>query len=264
MRIYDSEQIPSYFIQDTITLVEDRYFLTLGSKFDHNSVTDFEMQPTARIMWTPNTKTSIWGSISRAARTPSLVDRIRTVPKSEDLMAYEAGIRRAPTENFYWDLAIFVNRYSDLLGTPSVGYQNVGLENSYGCELSATYSVTQRWRLTGSYCPIIENFTWPAGYTPEIANGSTPRNQFFIQSGWDIGKNITFDLMLRYVDSLPIGVPAYFAGDMRFAWRPRKNLEISVVGQNLFAERHYEFVTSSTSNPTMIGPSVYSMVAWRY
>ena len=28
----DSEQIPSYFVQDTITLVEDRWFLTLGSK----------------------------------------------------------------------------------------------------------------------------------------------------------------------------------------------------------------------------------------
>jgi iron complex outermembrane receptor protein len=264
MRVADSEQIPSYFIQDTITLVEDRYFLTLGSKFDHNSVTDFEMQPTARIMWTPNKKTSVWAAISRAARTPSLVDRMWSSPKSEDLMAYEAGIRRAPTEKFYWDLAIFTNRYSGMLASPSFGYQNVELENSYGCEISSTYELTKQWRLRGSYSAIIENFTIPAGYTPEIPIGATPRNMYYLQSGWDIGRDVTFDLMFRYVDSLPIGVPAYFASDARCAWRPRKNLELSVVGQNLFAGKHYEFVTSSQSNPTMIGPSVYGMAAWRY
>jgi iron complex outermembrane receptor protein len=261
----DGEQIPSYFLQDTITLVEERYFLTLGSKFDHNSVTTFEMQPTARLMWTPDKKTSIWTSISRAARTPSLVERPRSNPTSEDLMAYEAGFRRAPTENFYWDLAVFFNQYSDLLGYPSTNiYGNYGVASVYGMELSSTYTVTQSWRLTGSYCPLYESFEWPTGITPGWPNGTSPRNQFYLQSGWDIGRDITLDMMFRYMDSLPVGVPAYFAGDIRCAWRPRKNIELSAVGQNLFCGQHYEFISMSSATPTQIGPSAYGMISWRY
>ncbi|MEK6238774.1 MAG: TonB-dependent receptor plug domain-containing protein [Planctomycetales bacterium] len=54
----------SYFIQDRMTLVEDRWYFTLGSKFGHNEYTDFEMQPTARLLWTPNDRTTVWGAAS--------------------------------------------------------------------------------------------------------------------------------------------------------------------------------------------------------
>jgi hypothetical protein len=36
----------SGFLQDQITLLRDRLFLTLGSKFEHNSFSGFEFQPT--------------------------------------------------------------------------------------------------------------------------------------------------------------------------------------------------------------------------
>jgi iron complex outermembrane receptor protein len=265
MAIIDSEQIPNYLIQDTITLVEDRFFLTLGSKFDHNSVTTFEFQPTVRAMWTPNKETSIWAAISHAARTPALQERMFFTPNAEDLMAYEMGIRRQPNEKFFWDLAVFDNRYSGLLGwnSPFV-YQNVGNANTYGFECSSTYTMNSRWHLTGSYSFLIENYQWAPGYSPENPDGSAPRNQFYLQSGWDLGKDVTFDVMFRYVDSLVIGVPSYFANDVRVAWRPARHLELSLVGQNLLAGKHYEFISSSIATPTEIGPAVYGMVTWRY
>jgi len=46
-------QLFSAFVQDQITLVEDTLSLTLGSKFEHNDHTGFEVQPTARFLWTP-------------------------------------------------------------------------------------------------------------------------------------------------------------------------------------------------------------------
>ena len=61
----------SYFAQDEITLQEDRWYLTLGSKFIHSDFTPFEFQPTARLLWTPTERQSLWASVSRAVRIPT-------------------------------------------------------------------------------------------------------------------------------------------------------------------------------------------------
>jgi len=98
----DTEKIPSYFFQDTITLVEDRLFATFGSKFDNNNITNFEYQPTAKLAYTPDEKTSIWGAISRAVRTPSLKERGQSPDlQSEDLLSYEVGYRRQTNDKYF-------------------------------------------------------------------------------------------------------------------------------------------------------------------
>jgi iron complex outermembrane recepter protein len=264
----DSEQIPSYFLQDTITLADDRLFATFGSKFDHNSVTNFEYQPTAKLAWTPDDRTSLWTAITRAVRTPSLLERQWPGSlQSEDVLSYEMGYRRQANKKLFWELAAFFDRYHNLLATtrvPILPYENVGKGDTYGFEYNATYEVNPCWHLTGSYTFFIEHLEYPSGYASNIAPGNAPRNQFYIQSGWDLGHDITLDMMSRYVDSLLIGVENYFAEDIRLAWRPRKNLEFSVVGQDLFAGRHYEFAPSQSAYPTEVKPGVYGMVSWRY
>lgn len=64
----------SAFVQDEITIARDLVTLTLGSKFEHNDYTGFEIQPNARLLWTPTEKTSVWTSVARAVRTPSRAD----------------------------------------------------------------------------------------------------------------------------------------------------------------------------------------------
>ncbi|MBN2025031.1 MAG: TonB-dependent receptor [Pirellulales bacterium] len=263
--VHDGEQIPSYFVQDTITLVEDRWFATFGSKFDHNSVTDFEYQPTARLTYTPSERTSFWGAISRAVRTPSLMERVFILPKSENALSYELGVRQQPTDRFFWEFTTFFSRYDSLLGTPSFFYYyNVGKADTYGFECNATYQATKHWHLSGSYTFFVQDVDYAAGYFPTYFAGGTPRNMWSAQSGWDLGANVTFDAILRYVDALAIGVPSYLAGDVRLAWQPRKNLELAVVGQNLLAGAHYEFADDYVSIPTEVEPGVYGMVSWRY
>ena len=56
------------FVQDEIVLVPDQLSLNVGSKFEHNDYTGFELQPTGRILWTPGLSTTIWGAVSRAVR----------------------------------------------------------------------------------------------------------------------------------------------------------------------------------------------------
>jgi iron complex outermembrane receptor protein len=80
--------------------------------------------------------------------------------------------------------------------------------------------------------------------------------------------------MARYVDALgyrdrytgALVAPGYIEMDLCLAWRPRKNLELAVVGQNLLDSHHYEFIPmENTFAPLTETPrSVYGAVTWRY
>lgn len=263
----DSEQIPSYFIQDTITLVDDRFFLTLGSKFDHNSITHFEYQPMAKVNWTPDKRTSIWGGVSRAVRTPALLDRIFGVNRiqSEDAISYEMGVRRQPNDKFFWELATFYTRYNNMIGGLGImSRDNVGRGENYGFEWNMTYEVNENWQLTSWYAFLVEDIYFPTGYNPAFTMGGAPRNEFYFQSGWDLGRDVSLDVMFRYVDSLAAGVEEYLVADVRLAWRPTERFEMSLVGQNLLNGDYYEFVTSAVVQPTKTQPGVYGMASWRY
>src|ERR1700730_2447096 len=108
----------SAFMQDEISLVDNRLKLTLGSKFEHNTFTRFEIEPNARLLWTLSPNQSVRTSCSRAGPDPALTEeglRLNSavIPpgapgnrspfpavlavlgnpqfNSEDLLAYELG-----------------------------------------------------------------------------------------------------------------------------------------------------------------------------
>src|SRR5882762_6305600 len=139
----------STFLQDEISLVDNRLQITLGSKFERNEFTGLEVQPNARLLWNLTPNQSIWTAVSRAVRTPALTEeglRLNSavIPpgtpsnptplpavlavfgshqfNSEDLLAYELGYRVQATSNLSIDLATFYNNYSNLRtaepGTP--------------------------------------------------------------------------------------------------------------------------------------------------
>src|ERR1700720_1921873 len=56
----------SAFVQDEISLVDNRLRLTFGSKFEHNDFPGFEVQPNARLLWTLTPNQSVWTAVSRA------------------------------------------------------------------------------------------------------------------------------------------------------------------------------------------------------
>jgi iron complex outermembrane receptor protein len=288
----------SAFVQDEISIVPDRLHLTIGSKFEHNDFTGFEIQPSARALWTPGHSQTIWGSISRAVRTPSEAEsdvRLNPAPpvpippgfltihgnpnmESEKLIAYELGYRVQPINQLKVDLTGFYNDYDDLRTlepllpgpvSPSI-VKNKLFGETYGVELSATAQVTRQWRLQGSYSYFDAQLHREPGSrdttTEAIDEGSSPHNQFFIRSLLDVGWNIQFDSTLRYVDVLPLPkVPSYITLDLRLAWSPRKDLEFAVVGRNLLDDRHPEFApTFIGTQRTEVERSVYGMVVWHY
>jgi iron complex outermembrane receptor protein len=122
------------FLQDKITLLPGKLHLILGSRAEYNDTTNWENQPTARLLITPSEQHALWGAVSRALRTPSraettissTIDIVPPPPEirllgnskipSEKLIAYEAGYRYQPLSTLSFDLALFYNDYSSLIG----------------------------------------------------------------------------------------------------------------------------------------------------
>ncbi|NLF06410.1 MAG: TonB-dependent receptor [Pirellulaceae bacterium] len=293
--------VASQFVQDEITLSPDLLQLILGCKLEQNSYTHFEYQPTIRAMYTPDRKHTLWGAVSRAVHTPSRIDDDMFVTsafvweempyfsrmignpdvKSEVLMAYELGFREQTTEKFSWDIAAFYNVYDELRSMQFIGFPppdfiptsqvaNGASANTYGVELAANYAVSERWRLYAQYTYLHMDLHDDVSF---YGDGRSPCNQIFFRSSWDMCENVDFDLMARYVDTLEYinyfesgqFCPNYIEMDLRLAWRPRKHLEVAVVGQNLLHGAHYEFIpTEDVFSPlNQIPRSVYGSVTWK-
>jgi iron complex outermembrane receptor protein len=286
--------LPSYrllhlysgFVQDEITLVPNRWRLALGSKFEHNDYTGFEIQPSARLAWTPLPEHTVWAGVSRAVRTPSRIDRdffLFAAPglpivagddfQSETVVAYELGWRVQARSNLALSLSTFYNQYDDLRsaepGPPPSGipitFENGVQGHSYGAELAASYQVSSHWRLRGGYTFLKENLSLKPGSAD--LNGGTaesddPDHQFLVQSIADLPGAIELDAVFRYVGSLPGPVvPDYATLDLRVGWRLTPHLELSVVGQNLLQSEHPELAPSSPS-PRKVQRGVYAKVTW--
>jgi len=136
-RHYD---LMSAFLQDEVAFAGNRLRLTLGSKFEHNDYTGFEVQPNIRLSWMPREHHIVWGAVARAVRTPSrgehdmrythtvlppgavLPDTPPTLLtlmgnrayRSEELLSFELGYRVRPMDRLVLDLATFYGVYDKL------------------------------------------------------------------------------------------------------------------------------------------------------
>ncbi|MCI4348029.1 MAG: TonB-dependent receptor [Thermoplasmata archaeon] len=277
-----TRQLATAFVQDEVTLVENRLHLALGSKFEHNDYTGFEYEPSGRLAWTPSREQTVWGAISRAVRAPSRIDREFFAPgqppyllaggpnfQSETVYAFEAGYRVQPTPTLTASAATFYNVYKDLRSLesgPPLTFAN-GLEGkSYGVELEASYQPAARWRLNTGYTFFHLSLRRRPGSTDttsERQEGDSPRHAAFLESRLDLSRDIELDATIRYVDALPNqSVPRYVAFDARLGWRPSKNLEISIVGSNLSDPRHPEFGTPTARREIRRG--VYGKAVCRF
>jgi iron complex outermembrane recepter protein len=308
----ETDSIYSWFAQDQISIVPSRVSLILGSKFEHNNYSGFEVQPNARLLWTPSDHESFWAAITRAVRTPSRLDQdlqltdllIANPPiyfrvvgspafKSEQLLGTEAGYRRLLASKLYVDLTYFYNRYSDLYGYGMTGLfvetspapahavvqvplANANAGDTTGFEIAPDWKPVSWWELRGSYSYLhlyVHNQAGAGSFNYLVTasdNGSSPHHQAEVQSLFNLPKRLEFDATYRYVSALPAQtsipagpfVHAYSTADARLGWHWLPNVDLSVVGQNLFQPYHFEF---GGDNGPLIGirRTVYAQITWR-
>jgi iron complex outermembrane recepter protein len=288
----------SAFVQDEITIVPERFGVTLGSKFEHNDFTGFEVQPSIRTWWTPDGAQTLWASVSRAVRTPSRAEsdiRINPPPpvplppgtltivgnpamRSEEVVAYEIGYRATPAAQLSLDVAAFYNDYEHLRSleplvagpvSPTVAANNLHGE-TYGFEVAATAQPHERWRVQGSYSHLRIHLHRTRGGRDlpgeRATEGSSPRHQLVLRSMLDLPWNVRFDTTLRYVDELPAqAIPSYTALDLRLAWSPRENVEVALVGRDLLDNQHPEFLpTFINTEVTQVERSFFATIRWKF
>lgn len=277
-----NDQTVSLFAQTDLHLIDEVLTLTLGAKYDHNDYTGNEVQPSARLLWKVNAKNSLWWSVSRAVREPSIGEFETTPPgdlvgnsslNSEELMAYEMGYRVEPCKELSIDIACFYNRYNNLIsaylpsGSSTPVFEQFQNAQTYGVEPSFKAQLQPWWQLSGSYSLLnvhTDNSDVPGNFilAGNPLESIDPQNQFSFRSSFDLSRNIDLDVGGRYVDNIR-GANSYYAMDVRIGWRPSPNWEISLVGQNLLAGSHLEN-PNQFGNATYVSPEVYGKVTFKF
>lgn len=239
----ETDSIYSWFIQDQIGIVPGKLSLILGSKFEHNNRSGFEVQPNGRLMWTPASRQTVWAAVTRAVRTPSRLDQdlqltdflaasppifLRVVGsksfKSEHLVGTEVGYRTLLIRKLYLDLSLFRNDYDDLYGYgPGSEYveasppparfilqeplANALKGDTSGGEIAPDWKPADWFQVKGSYSYLHLYVHDKPGFTDDqntvSDNGSSPHHQVIIQALFNIPKGFEFDSTYRFVSNLP-------------------------------------------------------------
>jgi iron complex outermembrane receptor protein len=279
-------QLFSAFLQDEISLIEEHLSATLGSKFEHNDFSGFEIQPSVRLAYNPATNQTIWAGVSRAVRTPTRIEVDWEVPplisnqsrdlyKSESVIAYEAGYRIQLFRKLSYDITLFYNQYDRLRSLENIPggpyFRNEFEGDGYGFSISQTYQPLEWWRLRLNYAYLETRLKESDNHLPlpfpgfgVETEGNDPRNLFTAHSSFNLPYNIEFDQVLRFVDELPNPiVPAYLELDLRLAWHPQQNLELALIGRNLLDKQHPELGPDSPQREE-VERSVFGKVTWRF
>jgi len=254
--------LASVFAQDEITLAPDALFLTLGARLEHNTYTGVELQPTARVRWTPKPRTTVWGAVSRAVRTPSRLDRDARFETgagapllvgsadfaSETLVATELGYRVQPSPHLSFDLAAFHNSYDHLrsqeAGVP-MAFGNGLRGTSNGLELEMRVRPYDWLRFDADWTLFTKSLERRPGSTDltgGAAEGNDPRHSFGLHTTMNLPGRVEVDALLRAIDRLPSPpVPGYAELDLRVGWRLTDDWELALVGHNLLHDSHPEY-----------------------
>jgi len=133
-----TQRLYTAFLQDEISLIDEKLFLLVGTKVSKNSFSNnnLEWEPNVRLSWKVADNHMLWSSVSRAVRIPSRAEQngeihAVTVPNppgvpfvvtirgdsdldTEEVSALELGYRGQLADGVNADLSLFFNRYKSL------------------------------------------------------------------------------------------------------------------------------------------------------
>ena len=202
----------------------------------------------------------------------------------EYLDALDLGWRASWSSRLSTELAAYHYRYDDLRHahrgapahlSPGVLTQTLTLDSTErarvsGIELSAQWRPTDAWDLAASLSMSRLSHSSVDGPT-EFTEG-TPERIFTLRTGYAISPTLQWDAWLRHASATQtyafqpaLRVDPYWTLDMRLGWKASRDLELSIVGQNLLDHRHTEAINEPL--PSMINEverGVHLRADWRF
>lgn len=296
-----TETLYSFFAQDDIALRGEDLMLTVGSKFEHHEHTGLAVQPSVRLLWQPSAGQTLWGSVSKAMRTPSRFERdarfnAAVTPPAppepanifafigdkgldpEEVVSYELGYR-SQRGAWYLDAAAFYNDYERLIGIVDgefffesqpppehsvfpVLIANNGRGETYGGELMLNWEASENWRLTAGYSRIYMRLKPDDFY---LSSGDSPENQFHLRSYIDLPHELQVNGAAYYVDRLPNQrAPDYVRLDLGLLWQYSPSTHFGVWGANLLDRRHFEFGSFNTVLRSEVPRTMLGKITWKF
>lgn len=186
-----TDRLLSGFLQDDISLVDQKLSLSLGTKLLETNLSPPQFQPSVRLMFTPTNHQTWWAAFTHAVRTPSDAERnfflsgfIDIAPDglpffarfngnpnfhSEQVNGYELGYRQLLRGRLFVDVSAFYNHYGNLFSEDITGpayietdpapahhllpaaFGNGLVGTTTGGEIAPEWQVFDFWRLRGSY-----------------------------------------------------------------------------------------------------------------
>lgn len=248
---------------------------------------------------------AVEGSLESSLWVQPVIDNRNRHLSPEKATTWELGFRHEPNTAFRYDIALYHTRYHDMRtvhtddyvcpagvtafpypGAPSISgcapdtltpyvIQNAHLFNhsvieSTGAEISADWQLRPWWRVHLNYTN--QRLEAPATDDPiavfERARllGSSPRYQIGLRSSMNLAGKQKLDVMVRHVAKLRHeDIPAYTAVDAAYHVSVAPDLELALIGKNLFDDRHVEFKNTIPDMPSeAIERSFHVKVTWRF
>ncbi len=302
----------SSFFQYEWSPEDSRFSLSLGAKVEDNDFTGFEFQPTVAGSWKLSDHSFLWASVSRAVKTPDRAEteseldafylptqplptllRVQPNPDlgSEDLLAYQLGIRGTMASQISYDVVLFYHDYHDLAGPfvadpqltvydglPTVllplVWQNGARARSVGAEVAINADLGSRTALKASY-------TYIDLSADQIVDGKevlfffgqaglTPRQSATLQLTHHLGSRWSVSVLGRYTSALhPLDwsevtgidtarIDSVTSADLIVHWHMKSDVAFFLAAKDLLDERHVEFYEYAFGNrPNSISRRVF-------
>jgi iron complex outermembrane receptor protein len=224
----------------------------------------------------------VWGAVTRAVRTASRIEDgfnfsalvAPSVPlfvrligdgkfEPEESIGYELGYRNYISSRGFFGVALFHNRYDDVLSvesrpievetTPPPPHQVIPLDlrngvlaKSTGGELTALWDAREWVRLRVAYSYVHLDAKRKPGSndasTVRQLEGDTPRHKVVVQNSLTLPRDFELNLTYRYVSAVPNQlVKGYSTADFRIGRALGRHFEVELVGRNLLQPSHAEY-----------------------
>ncbi len=206
---------------------------------------------------------------------------------SEKVKSYELGYRFGVAKKANIDIAGFYNEYDKLRTNETVplimtslpfiqplAFQNNSYGHTYGYEIGAQYNPITEWELKLAYANYHQNFK--LNDTSNFVDGlfisenNTPRHTFSLFSKYSFAEKWELDVWLKAVDDIvhngtqiPFPIPGYLTGDVRLAFKPTKNVELALIGQNLNKRKHIEGKEEFPRIPSDVPRAYYVNISYK-
>ncbi len=238
---YDKSEF-AFFLHDEQKFFNNNVILSGGLRYNHDSIAQDIVCPSAGFVWHISSKTDFRGSFERGFRAPGLNELRFFAISNPDLNPekswnYEWGLTHQFTPNFGLDFTYFIIKAKDFIAVRSGKFQNIKKVNFKGIEAILNYSVSKNLRMYLSFTHL---------HSGKYTTGR-PENELDLTLLYSKDK-IKFSLNGQYVDNYfaaddkKEAIPNFFVVNTKLGYEISNSFEVYLGIDNLFNVEHKVYV----------------------